>query len=80
MLITIFQCQPVSDFWDRFSPAAKGPFHCGVNVNQFFDGNSIPNIITDAAILVLPIPFIWKLQLPKAQKLALTSIFILGVL
>lgn len=79
MLITIFQCTPVSDFWNRFSPTAKGPFHCGVNVNQFFDGNSIPNIITDAAILVLPIPYIWKLQLPRAQKFALTSIFILGV-
>ncbi|KAL8727983.1 MAG: hypothetical protein Q9181_005500 [Wetmoreana brouardii] len=79
ILITILQCQPVSDFWDRFAPAAKGPFHCGVNVNQFFNGNSIPNIITDAALLVLPMPFIWQLHLPKAQKVALTSVFILGI-
>ncbi|KAI4263129.1 MAG: hypothetical protein L6R42_001713 [Xanthoria sp. 1 TBL-2021] len=80
ILVTILQCQPVSDFWNRFAPTAKGPFHCGVNVNQFFDGNSIPNIVTDAALLVLPIPFIWQLHLPKAQKLGLTSIFILGIL
>ncbi|KAI4240744.1 MAG: hypothetical protein L6R40_004989 [Gallowayella cf. fulva] len=55
------------------------PFHCGVNVNQFFNGNSIPNIVTDAALLVLPMPFIWKLHLPKAQKIGLTSVFILGI-
>ncbi|KAL8703730.1 MAG: hypothetical protein Q9201_003103 [Fulgogasparrea decipioides] len=79
ILVTVLQCQPVSDFWDRYAPAAKGPFHCGVNVNQFFNGNSIPNIITDAALLVLPMPFIWQLHLPKAQKVALTSIFILGI-
>ncbi|KAL8821621.1 MAG: hypothetical protein Q9223_000364 [Gallowayella weberi] len=79
ILITILQCQPVSDFWNRFSPTAKPPFNCGVNVNQFFNGNSIPNILTDAALLVLPIPFVWQLHLPKAQKLGLTSVFILGV-
>ncbi|KAL8698796.1 MAG: hypothetical protein Q9224_001689 [Gallowayella concinna] len=79
ILITILQCQPVSDFWNRFSRTAEGPFHCAVNVNQFFCGNSIPNIVTDAALLVLPIPFIWQLHLPRAQKLGLTSIFILGI-
>ena len=78
--MTVLQCQPVSDFWDRFSPTATGPFRCGVNVNQFFDGNSIPNIVTDAALLVLPMPFIWQLHLPRAQKVALTSVFILGIL
>ncbi|KAL8801583.1 MAG: hypothetical protein Q9182_004369 [Xanthomendoza sp. 2 TL-2023] len=79
ILVTILQCQPVSDFWNRYSPDAKGPFQCGVNVNQFFDGNAVPNIVTDAAILVLPIPFIWRLHLPKAQKLGLISIFMLGI-
>ena len=59
---------------------APDSYTCAVNVNQFFNGNSIPNIITDAAILILPLPYIWKLQLPLAQKLALSSIFALGVL
>ena len=80
MLITIFQCTPVSGFWDRFSPTHPTNSKCGVNVNQFFEGNSIPNILTDAAILILPMPFVWKLHLPRAQKMALSSIFLLGVL
>ncbi|KAL8743054.1 MAG: hypothetical protein Q9190_004555 [Brigantiaea leucoxantha] len=79
ILVTVLQCQPVSSFWNRFAPDAKGPFHCGVNENQFFNGNSIPNIITDAALLVLPVPSIWKLHLPKAQKWGLMSIFTLGI-
>ena len=80
ILITILQCRPVSDFWNRFAPHAQGPYNCGVDVNKFFNGNSIPNIITDAALLVLPMPFIWQLHLPRAQKVALMSIFVLGIL
>lgn len=79
MLVTIFQCQPVNAFWMRYD-LTTDKFRCPVNVNQFFDGNSIPNIITDAAILVLPLPYVWRLQLPRAQKLALSSVFALGVL
>ncbi|KAL8942327.1 MAG: hypothetical protein Q9211_001444 [Gyalolechia sp. 1 TL-2023] len=77
ILVILLQCQPVSEYWNRFAVTDSAP-HCGVNITQFFYGVAIPNILTDAALLVLPMPFIWKLHLPRAQKLALTSIFILG--
>lgn len=57
ILVAVFQCMPVSEFWDRYAP----PFartNCRVNAIRFCIGNSIPNIFTDAAILVLHIPFI----------------------
>lgn len=31
--------------------------NCGVNVQKFFFGNSVPNIVTDFAILCLPLPY-----------------------
>ncbi|KAF7184404.1 hypothetical protein CNMCM7691_005224 [Aspergillus felis] len=70
---TIFQCLPVRGFWDK----SLDP-HCGVNVNQFFIGNAVPNIITDWALLILPMPYIWRLQRNTTQKIAISSVFVLG--
>jgi len=73
IIITIFQCTPVEGFWDKsINPT------CNVDTGKFFDGNAVPNIVTDGVVLILPIPYIWGLQLPRAQKIALTSIFFLG--
>ncbi|GLA54045.1 hypothetical protein AnigIFM63604_011572 [Aspergillus niger] len=73
ILTTIFQCLPVHGFWDKTIPS-----HCGVNVNNFFIGNAVPNILTDWALLTLPLPYVWKLQRSASQKLALTGVFIMG--
>ncbi|MCJ1263967.1 hypothetical protein MMC22_003838 [Lobaria immixta] len=72
-LTTVFQCVPVRGFWDKTINAT-----CGVNVYAFFYGNSIPNISTDVAILILPMPLIWRLRIPQSQKIMLSGIFILG--
>lgn len=42
--------------------------------------NGIGNMILDIAVLALPLPTIWKLKLPTAQKLGLAIIFSLGIL
>ncbi|KAI9655564.1 MAG: hypothetical protein M1821_005357 [Bathelium mastoideum] len=78
-LVGIFLCKPVSGFWERYSPTNPTHPDCSINSNEYFDGNAIPNIITDAAILILPLPFIWNLQLRRSQKVALTGIFALGI-
>ncbi|OJJ70086.1 hypothetical protein ASPBRDRAFT_45416 [Aspergillus brasiliensis CBS 101740] len=70
---TIFQCVPTYGFWDKSIPS-----HCGVSVSEFFIGNSVPNIITDWALLLLPMPYIWKLHRNASQKVALSGVFILG--
>jgi len=82
ILVTIFQCQPTQAFWMRFDPDNPLPpsqYHCGVNDNKFFYGNAIPNIVTDIAMLMLPVPYIYTLQLRSGQKLALAGIFLVGL-
>jgi hypothetical protein len=54
-------------------------FTCDVNLNAFFNGNSIPNIITDGLVVLLPVPYILKLQLSTVHKLAICGIFTLGI-
>ncbi|KAL8658977.1 MAG: hypothetical protein Q9202_007337 [Teloschistes flavicans] len=79
LLLIILACQPVSDYWNQYASTGSQPSHCRVNVARSLVARSIPNFITDAAILVLPMPLVWQLHLSKAQKLALTGIFALGI-
>ena len=72
----IFACTPIHWFWDH-NPVTG---HCSVSVQKVFYVQAIPNIATDLILLALPMPLIWKLQLPKAQKVALSGIFLLGSL
>lgn len=67
----IFQCIPVSEVFD---PAGK----CIPLITLYLA--SVPvNIITDLAVLVLPIPVLTGMQLPRKQKTILIATFGLGV-
>lgn len=71
----IFACHPIQNFW-----LSAGPSESCIDVQGLFIGQAIPNIATDIVLLVLPLPLIWRLQLPLAQKLGLLAIFTLGSL
>ncbi|EFX05264.1 integral membrane protein [Grosmannia clavigera kw1407] len=68
----VFICVPVAKLWYPDLPG-----HCIDQVGTWI-ANATSTILTDLAILVLPIPQIWKLQLRRAEKLALTVAFGLG--
>lgn len=70
---TIFQCSPISYGWDR----SIGHGTC-INQTVFYRYISPLNVLTGILILAMPLPLVWKLQAPKAQKVALTAVFLLG--
>ncbi|KDN62897.1 putative integral membrane protein [Colletotrichum sublineola] len=75
VLIAFFICRPLSDNWlldlkNRNcgnQPAADGTM-------------GVLNMITDIAVLVMPISYLWKLRLETYKKVALIVTFSLGVL
>ena len=69
----IFECTPIDFSWDQ----RGGHGHC-INLDKFFLGQAIPNIVTDIVLLSIPLPMIWHLQLPRSQKMALSGVFLLG--
>ena len=75
-LASILPCTPVSYNWDRTQQGG----HCLGNRGAFTIGVSVPNIVTDVLILLLPLPVIWKLQTHFKKKVALCGIFSLGLL
>ncbi|KGO73924.1 hypothetical protein PITC_016800 [Penicillium italicum] len=69
-------CRPTSYFWDQYiDPTAKGT--C-IDVPNFFFVSGIVAVLIDVMILCVPVPVIWKLQMPKSQRVAVTSILLLG--
>lgn len=74
VLVCIFQCNPIYVAW---VPWAEGK--C-INLRGSFIGNAVPNILTDIAILVMPIKQVVRLNATMAQKISLLGTFGLGSL
>lgn len=68
----IFLCWPIAKNWDKTITGS-----CGSTI-QAYEAFGIINLTIDLAIVVLPMPLLWGLQLPVAKKIALTAIFGIG--
>ena len=69
-----FQCKPIRAAWD----VTVANHNC-VNGVTFFDWVLSFNVLLDMAIILLPIYPIWRLNIPKSQRLTVLSIFGLGL-
>ncbi|KAI1394477.1 uncharacterized protein F4822DRAFT_388309 [Hypoxylon trugodes] len=72
IMTNIFQCVPVKSNWD---PTVTP--HC-INLGSELIVVSSLNVLTDASILCLPMPIIWRLKTDFRRKLQLTGLFLLG--
>ncbi|RDH16310.1 hypothetical protein M747DRAFT_325614 [Aspergillus niger ATCC 13496] len=75
LFAAIFQCWPIAYVWDTTIEGGS----C-FNQLAFYRYVSPPNILTDVLLLIMPLPYVWKLHTRKGQKLALTGVFLLGSL
>ncbi|KNG80939.1 PTH11-like integral membrane protein [Aspergillus nomiae NRRL 13137] len=65
-------CVPVAKFWDRTIAGSCLSFEAV----WFF--NASMNIVTDLTLLIMPMPLLSQLQLPRLQKFALMGVFAIG--
>ncbi|KAM6505392.1 hypothetical protein FSOLCH5_014612 [Fusarium solani] len=75
-LVAILQCVPVEAAWDPVAKAKPG-VKC-VNLNGFFFGTSVPNIIADLVLVLLPIQQVLQLNINMTQKIFIIFFFLLG--
>ncbi|KAI9891905.1 MAG: hypothetical protein M1814_002290 [Vezdaea aestivalis] len=73
-ILNIFQCRPFSAVFARYPPPSA---KC-VDIIGLYLGSAPVNIITDLAILFLPMPILTGMRLPKKQKTILVFTFALG--
>ncbi|KAL9037606.1 MAG: hypothetical protein Q9214_005629 [Letrouitia sp. 1 TL-2023] len=74
VFLAIFRCHPIRAIWN---PLVKA--HCD-NTNATILVMAIFNVVTDVIVLVLPMPVVWGLQLPKTRKFQVMAVFLLGSL
>ena len=70
-------CIPVHDFWDLNRTTRVT--HC-LPKGPVWYANAAMQIFTDVVILVLPMPLLSKLHLPRQQKVGTMLVFGLGIL
>ena len=74
-LLNIFQCKPVSAVFLYPTPQNA---NC-IDIVTLYLSSAPVNILTDLAILVLPMPILTGMRLPKKQKIILVVTFSFGL-
>ncbi|CEJ93151.1 hypothetical protein VHEMI08761 [[Torrubiella] hemipterigena] len=70
-------CRPFRYFWTQAVDINDGS--CG-DVMLFYKSYSIPSLVTDLAMLVVPWPILLRLQMPTSEKIGLFFTFLAGSL
>lgn len=71
----IFLCNPREKLWNPLITTG----HC-YNSNTDAESSGIFNVVSDFAILLLPMPCLWKLQMPMRKKILMVGVFATGLL
>lgn len=72
-MVYVFNCKPVQAFWDYSLPR-----DCLSN-EAVWTGVGVSTLVLDIVILVLPSLMIWRLQISRAQKIAVGLVFMVGI-
>ena len=68
---TVFQCAPIDYIGDNARESC-------INLVSALVALGTVNTVLNGAVLILPMPMVWHLQLPLGQKIAICGIFLLG--
>ncbi|KAF1915954.1 hypothetical protein BDU57DRAFT_211131 [Ampelomyces quisqualis] len=72
IVVPIFQCRPMSGAW---SLTAQG---ICIDYIGYVYASSAVNVLTDIVLCALPIPHLWRLNLPLKQRIVLCVLFVGG--
>ncbi|PMD36331.1 hypothetical protein L207DRAFT_602395 [Hyaloscypha variabilis F] len=77
VFISIFQCQPIDYYWNKWDGEHHGT--C-INGNGFTWANAAISIVLDGWMLALPISQLFKLQLHWKKKVGVGIMFVVGTI
>jgi len=66
-------CRPFAYTWDKTIDGK-----CADTTKAFLSAGII-NLLIDVVVIILPMPMLWKLQIPLGKKLAITAMFSMGI-
>lgn len=75
LFLNIFMCNPREKLWNPLITTG----HC-YNFSTTSESSGIFNVVSAFAILILPMPCFWKLQMPMRKKILMMGVFATGLL
>ena len=75
VLLGLFMCTPFAFNWDQSIAGGR----CGDQVLSYLVTGAL-NLATDVIVLVLPLSYLWGLQLQLYKKVVLMATFSMGIL
>ena len=75
VLAVIFQCSPIRKGWNGEETAG----HC-LDATRLLIAHSALSFLVDVAVVVVPLPLVWKLPTNRRTKAAVTGMVLLGSL
>lgn len=66
-------CSPVDKIWDPTTPGT-----CGNSVT-YWRAVAGMDILLDFAVVMIPLPMIWRLRLELREKLAIGALWAMGI-
>lgn len=75
MLSHVFGCG--TDFYAQWSSPYVQITHCINNFLQLY-ALAMSDFIMDCLIILIPVPLVWKLHLPRGRKIAVGLVFFMG--
>ena len=72
ILVVLLQCLPIHSFWQHEIP------HRCIEQVDFYIAQGTLNFVTDLAVVLMPIPVLLNLHLPRHQKFGLVVLFLLA--
>ena len=74
-IVIIFECTPVPYAWTQVYVEKEG--HC-INWPGALFAGAATNVVIDIMMLTLPVSNVWRMQIRREQKFAISGIFLLG--
>ena len=71
-VVAVFQCSPIAYTWDKWTDG-----QC-LDMPMLYQLGAAFNVASDIAILTLPMPLVWGLQMPTSRKIAVQFVFLMG--
>ncbi|KAJ8121734.1 hypothetical protein O1611_g10023 [Lasiodiplodia mahajangana] len=76
LFFNIFQCTPISYFWQRWDGEHSG--HC-IDASKVTLSGGVIDLFWTVLIVIVPLPYILRLKLPPYKKFAATVMFALAI-
>lgn len=73
--IKVFRCSPIHKVWDSMAPG-----NCIASEPTIFAADTATSLVSDFAILILPMPLVWQLKTSLKRKLRIMIVFAGGTL